>query len=143
MFGGTLWEKQCPLSGQSEVTGSRMTQLESRTPGDSAKGQLMWPRQLADMGHSQRREARDDCPGRRCSVSPGEPVACCQNGFLHLRGQPSRAMVHTVCLAEKMAHLSTLAWPFLGHIPRSGVNVSSGSFPLSSCEDTNHKALAP
>lgn len=88
----------------------------------------MWPRLLADMGDSQRQEARDDCP-----ISPGEPVACCQNRYLcslHLRGQPSRARVHTVSLAEKTARLSTLAWPFLGQTPGSGVNVSSGSLSL-------------
>lgn len=46
-----------------------------------------------------------------------------------------------VCLVEKMAHPSTLVWPFLGRIPGSGVN-SELWFPLPSCEDTIHRALA-
>lgn len=103
-------------------------ELESRTPGVSPEGQLT-------MGHSQGMEPRDECPGRHrlsaqgaCCMPPEQIDTC----VLHLRklAFQGQGAVHAVFLVEKMAHLSSLEWPFLGHIPGSGITMSSGS-PLS------------
>lgn len=49
MFGGTRWEKQCPLSGQSERRREEDDlELGSRTPGGSTEGQLVWPRLMME-----------------------------------------------------------------------------------------------